>query len=85
MSIISDVQPDEGRIRANLPESVMTAVGFLNPVMSRILNRDRPGMQAPETVSYGRGHRFGDIYGDLIYTARKKAGFQPPAAGRTGR
>jgi len=62
------------RLRGGLPESLMTALGVLNPLASAAFNRDRRGMAAPGISSYGRIHRFGDIYGDLIFTARKKTG-----------
>lgn len=61
-------------LRGGLPESLMTALGFLNPLAGAAFNRDRRGMLTPRIVDYGRIHRFGDIYGDLIFTARKKAG-----------
>jgi SAM-dependent methyltransferase len=61
-------------LRGGLPESVMTLLGFLNPLASAALNRDRPGIHEPRIIDYGRSHRFGDIYADLIYTARKKTG-----------
>jgi SAM-dependent methyltransferase len=60
------------RLRGGLPESVVTALGVLNPLASWAFNRDRGGMGAPGPAAYGRIHRFGDIYGDLILTARKK-------------
>jgi SAM-dependent methyltransferase len=59
-------------LRGGLPESLMTALGFLNPLAGAAFNRDRRGMLEPRIVAYGRIHRFGDIYGDLIFTARKK-------------
>jgi SAM-dependent methyltransferase len=62
------------RLRGGLPESLMTALGGLNPLASAAFNRDRRGMVEPRIVAYGGFHRFGDIYGDLIFTARKKAG-----------
>jgi SAM-dependent methyltransferase len=62
------------RLRSGLPESLMTALGVLNPLASAAFNRDRRGMVEPRIVAYGRIHRFGDIYGDLIFTARKKTG-----------
>jgi SAM-dependent methyltransferase len=65
-------------LRGSLPESVMTALGFLNPVMSAALNRHRPGIAAPEAAAYGSHHRFGDIYGDLIFTARRNTRPFPP-------
>jgi SAM-dependent methyltransferase len=61
-------------LRGSLPESLMTALGFLNPLAGAAFNRDRRGMLEPRIVAYGRVHRFGDIYGDLIFTARKKTG-----------
>jgi SAM-dependent methyltransferase len=61
-------------LRGGLPESLMTAIGFLNPLAGAAFNRDRRGMLEPRIVAYGRIHRFGDIYGDLIFTARKKTG-----------
>lgn len=60
-------------LRGSLPESVMTTLGFLNPIMSAALNRHRPGVVDPEVTAYGATHHFGDIYGDLIYIAHKKA------------
>ena len=59
-------------LRGSLPESVMTALGFLNPIMSAALNRHRPGVVEPEATTYGTLHHFGDIYGDLIFIAHKK-------------
>ncbi|MCX6565180.1 MAG: class I SAM-dependent methyltransferase [Candidatus Aminicenantes bacterium] len=60
--------------RGNLPESLMAALGFLNPVMSLALNRDRSGIVEPAGAVYGPIHRFGDIFADLIFAARKKTG-----------
>jgi SAM-dependent methyltransferase len=60
--------------RGNLPESLMTALGFLNPVMSLALNRDHPGIVEPEYAAYGAVHHFGDIFADLIFASRKKSG-----------
>jgi len=60
--------------RGNLPESLMTALGFLNPFMSLALNRDHPGIVSPAYAAYGPVHCFGDIFADLIFAARKKSG-----------
>jgi len=51
----------------------MTILGFLNPIMSTALNRHYPGIVIPEITAYGPTHHFGDIYGDLICFAHKKA------------
>ena len=58
-------------LRGNLPEAFLTALGFLNPVMSLALNRDRAGIVPPQCAAYGPVHRFGDIFADVIFAARK--------------
>lgn len=58
-------------LRGNLPESLLTGLGFLNPILSWALNRDRPGLVPPEIAAYGPVHRFGDIFGDLVFAGRK--------------
>jgi SAM-dependent methyltransferase len=59
-------------LRAGLPESVLTALGAANPLLSLALNRHLGGVRDAVPARYGRLHRFGDIYADLIVAARKK-------------
>jgi SAM-dependent methyltransferase len=67
------------RIRC-LPESLVTALGFLNPIFSRALNRHTEGMIDDFRTVYGSVHSFGDIYGDAVITIAKS-----PAGGGAGR
>ena len=54
-----------------LPESIVTALGFLNPILSRVLNRHAEGLIDNFRSAYGPVHRFGDIYGDAVITIDK--------------
>jgi SAM-dependent methyltransferase len=47
-------------------------LGFLNPVMSFLVNRHSPGLTSSNTV-YEDVFRPSDIYSDLVITARKRA------------
>ena len=60
-------------LRRALPESVVTAMGFLNPFLSRAVNRHEEGIAESIAGSYGPVHSFGDIYGDIILIAEKCA------------
>jgi SAM-dependent methyltransferase len=60
-------------LRRALPESVVTALGFLNPFLSRAINRHEEGLESDVSGSYGPVHSFGDIYGDAILIAEKPA------------
>jgi SAM-dependent methyltransferase len=46
-------------------------LGFLNPLLSAIINRSRPGMDPSFNVTYGSLHTARDVYGDLILVGRK--------------
>jgi SAM-dependent methyltransferase len=54
-----------------LPESIVTALGFLNPFFSRALNQHREGIVDDFQSDYGLLHSFGDIYGDAVITIAK--------------
>lgn len=54
-----------------LPESIVTALGFLNPVISRALNRHTEGLNDDFRSAYGPIHSFGDIFGDVVITIAK--------------
>ena len=54
-----------------LSENVRGMLGFLNPVISRIVNRDAKGVLAPPECSYGAIFTEKDVYGDLVIVARK--------------
>ena len=58
--------------RGSLPEGVVAAAGALNPLLSLVLNRHRRGFVQDVPARFGRSHRFGDIFADLIVAARKK-------------
>ena len=60
-------------LRRALPESVVTALGFLNPFLSRAINRHEEGIAGDIEGSYGPLHSFGDVYGDVILIAEKTA------------
>lgn len=60
-------------LRARLPESVMTTLGFLNSLTSIVFNRHQPGILDGFTSAYGRTHSFGDIYSDLVLTIVKES------------
>jgi SAM-dependent methyltransferase len=62
-----------------LPESIVTALGFLNPLLSRTLNRHAEGLVDDFRSSYGPVHSFGDIYGDAVIAIDKL-----PAGGKAG-
>lgn len=46
-------------------------LGFMNPLISALVNRSRSGMDASFKVKYGDIHAASDIYGDLIMIGRK--------------
>jgi SAM-dependent methyltransferase len=59
------------RIFRALPESVVTAAGFLNPLFSWAINRHAKGLVDDFRTSYGPVHSFADIYGDAVITIDK--------------
>ena len=63
-----------------LPEGIVTALGFLNPFLSRALNRHTEGVIDNFRCAYGPVHSFGDIYGDAVITIVKSPAGGPPAA-----
>jgi SAM-dependent methyltransferase len=65
------------RVFRGLPESVVTALGFLNPFISRAVNRLAESLVDDFRTSYGPVHRFADTYGDAVITIDKS-----PAGGR---
>lgn len=68
-----------------LPESIVTALGFLNPIFSRALNRHAEGMIDDFRSAYGLLHSFGDIYGDAVITiAKSPAGKTAAGSGAGG-
>jgi SAM-dependent methyltransferase len=46
-------------------------LGFLNPLLSLIVNQSTPGIDASIPVRYGARHTARDIYGDLILKGQK--------------
>ncbi len=60
-------------LRRTLPEGVLAALGFLNPLLSRAVNRHEEGIAENIAGDYGPIHSFGDIYGDVILIAEKLA------------
>ena len=55
----------------SLGENVRGALGFMNPLLSVVINRSSKGMDGVLRGSYGQFHRASDVYGDLILTGRK--------------
>lgn len=55
-----------------LGENVRGLLGFLNPIVSHLVNRHSAGIVAQSTCSYGEVFSTKDIYGDLLITARKR-------------
>ena len=66
------------RIRS-LPESFVTALGFLNPLISRAINRHANGLIDAVPSAYGPIHDFGDIFGDVVITIAKSSSGEPAA------
>ena len=66
------------RIRG-LPESVVTALGFLNPLVSRALNRHAEGLVDDFRIAYGPIHRFSDVFGDAVIVIDKNPAGGPEA------
>jgi SAM-dependent methyltransferase len=60
------------RAFAALGENGRAAVGFVNPVLSRLINRSREGMDASFQVDYGPLYSTRDVYGDLVFVGFKK-------------
>jgi len=55
-----------------LGENARGALGFLNPLFSVLINHSNEGMNGSVKGSYGPFHTACDVYGDLIFTGRKK-------------
>ena len=56
-----------------LGENVRGLLGFLNPIVSHLVNRHSAGIISQPTCSYGEVFSTKDIYGDLLITARKRS------------
>jgi ubiquinone/menaquinone biosynthesis C-methylase UbiE len=56
-----------------LGENVRGLLGFLNPLMSQLVNRHSAGIVPQSTCTYGEIFSTRDIYGDLLVTARKRS------------
>jgi SAM-dependent methyltransferase len=65
----------------DLPESIVTAMGFLNPFFSRALNRHAEGLIDDFRSAYGPIHGFGDMYGDAVITIVKSSSGGPAGVG----
>jgi SAM-dependent methyltransferase len=63
--------PKLARIYSSLNENVRGLVGFLNPLISCVVNRDAEGITGDFHCSYNSISVPHDIYGDLILIARK--------------
>jgi SAM-dependent methyltransferase len=66
-----------------LGENVRGALGVLNPLLSMLVNRAKPGVDGSFQTSYGALHTAEDVYGDLILVGRKP-GVVSGHAGREG-
>lgn len=62
------------RLRELLGINVNAVLGFLNPLLSTLLNRDSQGYADGFLVSYSRIHSLTDIYADAILVCRKPRG-----------
>lgn len=60
------------RLFNSLGDYPRALLGFLNPVMSFLVNRHSPGLTSSHAV-YEDVFRSSDIYSDLVITARKRA------------
>jgi broad specificity phosphatase PhoE/ubiquinone/menaquinone biosynthesis C-methylase UbiE len=54
-----------------LGERTRGALGFLNPIVSALVNESRPGIHKHFVTEYDGVQRAGDLYGDLVMTAQK--------------
>ncbi len=59
-------------VRANLPTTLVGAMGFANPLLSAIFNVHAPGFADNFYCSYGDLHSLKDIFGDLAVVAKKR-------------
>jgi hypothetical protein len=55
-----------------LGENARGALGFMNPLLSVLMNRSSQGISGSFQGNYGEFHAARDVYGDLILTGRKK-------------
>jgi ubiquinone/menaquinone biosynthesis C-methylase UbiE len=60
------------RAIGSLGENIRGALGFMNPILSAILNTTRPGIDDGFETSYGSVHSARDVYGDLILVGRRR-------------
>lgn len=60
-----------GRFFFSLGASVRGALGFVNPLLSIVINHSSRGIGDPLPANYGQLHSVRDEYGDLIVTAQK--------------
>ena len=56
----------------SIGENIRGALGFMNPILSAVLNTTRPGIDDGFEISYGPVHDARDVYGDLILVGRKR-------------
>ena len=59
------------RIRRSMGENMNGLLGFVNPVLSTLLNRHQEGVYTEFFSSYASIHSLRDVYGDLILEFRK--------------
>jgi SAM-dependent methyltransferase len=72
-------------LRGGLPESLMTSLGFLNPFLSRMINRHDEGLAGNPAGAYGPVHSFGDVYGDVILVFDKRPTLRTESGAAGGR
>ena len=60
-----------GRAVGRLGENVRGLLGWMNPVVSMIVNRSGPGIRSGGASHYGPTFADGDVYGDLLFSGRK--------------
>ena len=59
------------RLRKHLGVDIIGLFGFLNPLLSALLNRHCEGYAQDLLVSYGPEHSLSDIYADAVLVCRK--------------
>jgi SAM-dependent methyltransferase len=60
------------RVFGLIGESARGVLGFMNPLLSILINRSSNGVESAFKGRYGQFHAAHDVYGDLILTGQKK-------------
>lgn len=61
-----------GRAFGALGENIRGVMGGINPLLSVLINRSRPGIDSAFATDYAEFHKAQDVYGDIIVSGVKR-------------